>query len=67
MIVLKRFNSTVRRFKKGDEVQKPETPEAIAELAPHTFDNLVERKFLGDPSEALQPALPSPAAVGRRK
>lgn len=69
MIVLKPFNSTTRRFRTGDEVERPTTPEAIAEFLPHTFDERVERKFIGEPNEAAAPpALPSPAAtIGRRK
>lgn len=52
MIVLKPFNSTLRRFKAGDHVSEND------DLSPHSFAGLTVRKFIGDPkaSKVKKPA-----------
>lgn len=57
-VVAKPFKSQLRRFRKGDEVFEPLTPEEARELAPLDFAHLVARGFVVAPGVSA-PSLPS--------
>jgi hypothetical protein len=66
MIVLKAFNSHVRRFRVGDQIAEPKNPQELAELAPRTWDDLVTRKWVGEGNESEAPREIEPRAQRRK-
>ena len=59
-IVNKPFHTATRRFPAGAPVSEAD------DLAPHTFEDLKDRRFIAPPASEPEPAAPDPRPPSKR-